>query len=143
MTCLLLQNFDFRLEDPGYQLSILQALTIKPKDFYFYASLREGIDVVQLEKKLHSGVTAVETESSGHADTTMTGGKPMTILYGSNTGTCEALARSLATSAVTRGFAARVAALDELVGQLPNGEPLAIVTCSYEGEVGNFGVLPT
>lgn len=36
----LLQNFDFRLHDPSYELAIKSTLTIKPKDFYMHASLR-------------------------------------------------------------------------------------------------------
>lgn len=52
-TAMLLQTFNFRQDDPSYTLQIKQTLTIKPKDFFMHASLREHIDPVYLEKMLH------------------------------------------------------------------------------------------
>src|SRR6266436_10027762 len=37
---ILLQNFNFTAEDPSYQLTLKQTLTIKPKGFYMRAHLR-------------------------------------------------------------------------------------------------------
>lgn len=62
-------------------------------------------------------------------------GKPLTILYGSNSGTCEAFAQTLAEDARTHGFTAtKVETLDSAKGTLPTEEPVVIVTASYEGE---------
>ncbi|KAH7177099.1 cytochrome P450 [Dactylonectria macrodidyma] len=41
---ILLQNFNFYMDDPGYTLRLSETLTIKPKDFNIRASLRHGID---------------------------------------------------------------------------------------------------
>lgn len=136
---LLFQNFNFRLVDPSYQLSIKQTLTIKPKDLFMYATLRDGIDTVQLEKSLHVNTAEVEKEGSkqhgrGHAGVPSKSQKPMTILYGSNSGTCESLAQSLASEAAERGYKARVDALDSCVGSVPKGQPVVIITASYEGQ---------
>ena len=136
---LLFQNFDFRLVDPSYQLSIKQTLTLKPKDMFMYATLRDGIDVVQLEKTLH--VNTSDASKNGpkqhgreHGSKIENTQKPMTILYGSNSGTCEALAQSLASEASERGYKARVNPLDSAVNSLPKQQPVIIITASYEGQ---------
>jgi cytochrome P450/NADPH-cytochrome P450 reductase len=49
-TSLLLQNFDFHLHDSAYNLKIAESLTIKPKDFYMRASLRDGMSPLDLER---------------------------------------------------------------------------------------------
>ncbi|KAI9702334.1 MAG: hypothetical protein M1836_000813 [Candelina mexicana] len=138
-TALLLQNFNFRLDDPSYKLVIKQTLTLKPKDFYMRATLRHGKDVVHLERSLYSGPSLEEKEASEIKDikNPITNGqskKPMSVFYGSNTGTCEALAQSLATAAASRGYDARVATLDSATDAVPKEEPVIIITASYEGE---------
>lgn len=52
---MLLQNFDLKLADPGYQLKIKQTATIKPDNLYIKASLREGIELSELGDRLHKG----------------------------------------------------------------------------------------
>lgn len=137
-TVMLLQNFNFRMNDPTYNLQIKQTLTIKPKDFYMHATLRDGIDPVHLEKMLHvntsehSKLSQKESQLKG----SYTGGKarPMSILYGSNSGTCEALAQSLARAAGSRGFHAKVNTLDSAVSKIPKAEPVVLICSSYEGQ---------
>jgi cytochrome P450/NADPH-cytochrome P450 reductase len=135
-TAMLLQNFNFRFNDPSYQLSIKQTLTIKPKDFFMHATLREGIDLVYLERLLHdpasSGQSSVKDRKVEQASGVPK--KPMTILYGSNAGTCEALAQNLARVASSRGFNARVDSLDSAVDNVPKGEPIILISSSYEGQ---------
>ena len=60
-------------------------------------------------------------------------GKPMTIVYGSNTGTCQALAQKLSTEARRRGYAADVKEMNAAVGVLPKEQPVVVITASYEG----------
>jgi len=60
----------------------------------------------------------------------------MTILYGSNSGTCEALAHRLARDAPSYGNSVKtVATLDSAVGNLPKAKNdlVVIITCSYDG----------
>ena len=59
---------------------------------------------------------------------------PMLILYGSNSGTCEALAYSMANTASGRGYDPEVRTLDEVTGKVPNDRPVFIATASYEGQ---------
>lgn len=59
---------------------------------------------------------------------------PVRVLFGSNAGTCEAFAGALADEARRRGYDPSVAPLDSGAGQLRAGEPVLIVTASYEGQ---------
>lgn len=139
-TALLLQNFDFRFDDPSYQLQIKQTLTLKPKNFFMHATLRDHVDPVYLERNLHivassqakqSGMDRSTGKASGSETKTKS---PMTILYGSNAGTCEALAQSLARVAANRGFTVNVDPLDSAVGKVQKGQPVVLITASYEGQ---------
>ncbi|KAF7949340.1 uncharacterized protein EAE97_002849 [Botrytis byssoidea] len=59
--------------------------------------------------------------------------KPMTILYGSNTGSCLAFAQRMASTAAGNGFEAIVLELNSVVGALPKSQHIVIITASYEG----------
>ncbi|VUC20882.1 unnamed protein product [Clonostachys rosea] len=135
---MLLQNFNFVME-PGFSGAIKQTLTIKPKDMYMRAILRDGLTPTTLEKRLagRDGADKAEAKaaSNGADDGKHAAGVPLTILYGSNSGTCEALAQRIATDAPSHGFrAAKVDCLDSAKGQLPKNQPVVIVTASYEGQ---------
>ena len=58
----------------------------------------------------------------------------MSIFYGSNAGTCEALAASLAGTASSHGYNPQVTSLDNAIGKLADDRPVIIITSSYEGE---------
>lgn len=135
---MLLQNFNFSMEDSSYQLQIKQTLTIKPKDFYMRAHLRNHISATSLERALASATisdpppTKVASEVKKERAKK---GKPIAIFYGSNTGTCEALANRLASDAANHGFRADVVdTLDSARENLPIDKPIVIVTASYEGQ---------
>lgn len=139
VTAMLLQNFNFTMEDPSYQLQIKQTLTIKPKDFYMRAHLRNHMSATTLERALASTTIgeAVPVKAGPVATPKVkaTQGKPMIILYGSNTGTCEALANRLASDAVNHGFKPElVDNLDTAKENLPTDKPIIIITASYEGQ---------
>lgn len=137
-TSLLLQNFNFRFHDPSYNLQIQQTLTIKPKNFFMHAALREHIDPIKLEKMLlvDTSIDEIKSEKDGHLNdskVSMGNRQPMNILYGSNSGTCEALAQSLARAGGSRGFKVECQPLDAVVDKLPKG-PLIMISSSYEGK---------
>ena len=136
MVALLLQNFEFRAEDPSYQLTIKQTLTIKPKDFFMYAKLRDGIDPITLEQGIWGGRKEVSKKDKKIEEIASTGApkKSMTILYGSNTGTCEALAQTLAGGASSRGYNPTVKTMDSAAGNIPKDQPVVVITASYEGQ---------
>jgi len=137
---MLLQNFTFVMDDPNYQLAIKSTLTIKPKDFYMRASLRHGMTPTELEHRLAG--TPVPSEQQPGAKRATNGakaddgsGKPLSIFYGSNSGTCESLARRLASDASAHGFSPKVVSpLDAATQKLPSDHPVVIITASYEGQ---------
>ncbi|KAL2813045.1 cytochrome P450 [Aspergillus cavernicola] len=132
---MLLQNFNFSL-NPDYHLEFKQTLTIKPKDMFMRASLRHGLTPTTLERRLAglaTETTQIKTPTKA-ADQSSTG-VPLTILYGSNSGTCETLARRLAADAPSKGFqVTQFNGLDSARSALPTDQPVIIVTSSYEGQ---------
>jgi cytochrome P450/NADPH-cytochrome P450 reductase len=137
---MLLQNFDFHFENPSYELVIQQTLTIKPDHFFMHATLRKNIDPVYLERMLHGDITTegnFSDKDRKFANTSVMNGKPklpMTILYGSNSGTCEALAQSLARVAGSKGYAVQINPLDSAVNTVPKEQPVVMICSSYEGQ---------
>ncbi|TGO52740.1 hypothetical protein BCON_0136g00280 [Botryotinia convoluta] len=142
ITAMLLQNFDFRLHDPGYKLRIKQTLTIKPQDLIMRAILRHGMTAMDLEHLL-SGSTSSSIKSPEESTATSSelpnisrlklDSKPMSILYGSNKGTCLAFAQRMASTAAGHGFEAKVLEMDSVVGTLPKSQPIVVITASYDG----------
>ncbi|KAL4951002.1 cytochrome P450 [Aspergillus filifer] len=133
---MLLQNFEFSL-DPNYKLEFKQTLTIKPKDLYMKARLRHGLTPTTLERRLAGLATAAtgQSDALSTTDGQSATGVPLTILYGSNSGTCETLARRLAADASGKGFqVVQFDGLDSGRAALPKNQPVVIVTSSYEGQ---------
>jgi cytochrome P450/NADPH-cytochrome P450 reductase len=163
---MLLQNFDFRADDPSYDLRIRSNLTIKPEGFYMRATLRRNVDASHLYERLSSTpgmyseppvqiyrrnsylhlliseITTGEAHppTTAEQDTSRTGDthieeseKSLTVLYGSNTGTCQSFAHKLATDARARSFSAKAADMDSGTNALPTKGLVVIITASYEG----------
>lgn len=135
---MLLQNFNFLLQE-NYKYKIKQTLTVKPDAMFMRATLRHGLTPTSLERQL-----AGTPMQNGHMDTTenfmekdvfQDVGHPLTILYGSNSGTCQALAQRVASDASAHGFSVtKVDCMDNSNGMLPKNEPVIIITASYEGQ---------
>ncbi|KAE9973469.1 hypothetical protein EG327_009087 [Venturia inaequalis] len=137
VAAMVLQHFDLELDDPSYQLKIKQTLTIKPKDLYVRAKARDGLAATVLDQRLHSSIPngKAHPKINGNGTTPSADDKaPMTILYGSNTGTCLALAQRLSSHASARGFAATVLDMDSAVEKMPQAQPVIVITSSYEGQ---------
>jgi cytochrome P450 / NADPH-cytochrome P450 reductase len=135
----LLQNFNFLMDDPSYQLGIKETLTIKPKGFNMKAVLREGLTPTLLEHRLSGSAAKVPPKPTSKAASSKKvqkpTGHPMSIYFGSNSGTCTSLAERLAANAELHGFSATVVdSLDAANQKLPKDRPVVIVTASYEGE---------
>ncbi|KAE8374449.1 fatty acid hydroxylase [Aspergillus bertholletiae] len=129
----LLQVFQFTKNNASYQLQIKTTLTIKPRDFYMNARVRdpEFLDKIGVSSKATPKSTQ---KASKQPEAPSQGGTPLLVLYGSNTGTCEALANELAAAAPDHGFTPQVKSLDSAAAALPHGDPIAIITASYEGQ---------
>lgn len=146
---LLFQKFDFEFVDPNYELTIKQALTLKPRDLLMYAKLRPGIDVLTLQREMLYGKSGVnrpgllanpcEENRVAFVDRSQSL-KPLLIFYGSNTGTCQGLAEILRTIAPHHGFNAAVQPLDAARKNLPRNLPIVLITSTmYEGQAPDNG----
>lgn len=136
---MLFQNFNFTLDDPNYTLEIQETLTVKPHNFFMRATLRHGMTATELEDQLKSGTAHPKAAKAKAAESqtaaTAGDGKPMCVFYGSNSGTCEALAQRVAADAGAHGFkVTEIGPLDNVNQKLPTDRPVVIVTASYEGE---------
>lgn len=139
---ILLQNFNFVMDNPSYKLRVAQTLTIKPKDLYVRAILREGLTPSKLEARLAGSYvsggaeTKPDAKMEGHdkPKSQKEGGRPMAVFYGSNSGTCEFMAHRIAGDAAMNGFSAKVDILDAAREALPTDRPVVIVTSTYEGQ---------
>lgn len=136
---MVLQNFDVKFDDPNYQPVIKQTLTVKPDGLYIRVTPRRNMDATAMDNMIHnkaatSGVHATNGGAKVNGHGLETKAKPMTILYGSNTGTCQAFAQRLAADATSRGFQADVQDLDSVTNRLPKETPVIMITSSYEGQ---------
>ncbi|KAB5590413.1 Cytochrome P450 family protein [Ceratobasidium theobromae] len=126
------QKFDFVPVNPSYILRIKQTLTLKPLEFKFRAIPRKDAPSFSVISLTPPTVVAEQAEN-----TVMSGaekGIPLYVLYGSNSGSCEGFAQTIASKAAGKGFCANVDALDTAANNIPRGGPVIIVTASFEGE---------
>jgi cytochrome P450/NADPH-cytochrome P450 reductase len=114
---MLLQRFEL-VDFANYQLETKQALTIKPNNFHIKVRLRAGRTV---SAPLPASPPAAVTSQPAAAPTPTAEAHqmPLLVLYGSNLGTAERLAHTIAEDATNRGFLATVGSLDDHVGSLP------------------------
>lgn len=142
---LIVNRFDLTMADPDYDLAIKQTLTIKPKDFYIIARPRKHKNQSLLSELLKGGVATGSKDGGDKDDSGETGaeggavaanGEKMYVFYGSNSGSCEGLAREVAAEAKAKGFNTTLGELDSVCtsGKLPTDGPVVIVTASYEGQ---------
>ena len=85
------------MDDANYDLRIKQTLTMKPKDFYMRATVREGRatnNLTDAPSKESHGTKLPHGQESRDDQSDNSGPKAgLSIFYGSNTGTCQALAQ--------------------------------------------------
>ncbi|WP_217178941.1 bifunctional cytochrome P450/NADPH--P450 reductase [Streptomyces sp. AC495_CC817] len=119
----------YRLIDhTNYELKIKQSLTIKPDDFTLGLARRTSG-----ERRLPAAASSATVGQDGPAARHATG-TALTLLHGSNLGTCAGIARDLATDGDEHGFTPSVAPLNDAVARLGAGDgPVVIVAASYNG----------
>ncbi|MDX2029268.1 MAG: cytochrome P450 [Blastocatellia bacterium] len=127
---MLLQRFKL-VDHTRYQLKIRETLTMKPDGFRIKVRPREAGDRTAFAAgSAQESITATAAPANvvrrQHAT-------PLLVLYGSNMGTAEELARRIAGDAEENGFVVKTAPLDDYAGRLPKEGLLAIVTASYNG----------
>ena len=126
---MILQRFKL-VDHTRYQLKIKESLTIKPEGLVMRVRLRP--DVVR------GTGAAVATPKPAPKRTTprkagASHGTKLLVLFGSNMGTAEELARSIAEAAELHGFSTTLASLDEHAGKLSGEGAVVIVSASYNG----------
>ncbi len=133
---MLLQHFEF-IDYEDYQLDVKQTLTLKPGDF--------KIRIVPRNQTIsHTTVLApTEEKAKKHEIKQQVQKTPsiigadnlsLLVLYGSDTGVAEGIARELADTASLEGVQTEVAALNDRIGSLPKEGAVLIVTSSYNGK---------
>ena len=130
---MILQRFDLIEEDPSYQLSVAETLTLKPHGFRIRVK-RRGSSSFKLRSVVPAAAAkpvAPTVAAARAADGLAT---PLLVLYGSNTGSAEAFAERIASDAESQGYAAVAGPLDEHVGELPTDGAVILLTASYEGQ---------
>lgn len=80
-------------------------------------------------------VAAASKDKSADVDKSATTDlKPLTVLYGSNSGTCKSYAEDMQSNASRYGFKAVVNTLDSATENMPKDQPIIIIEPSYEGK---------
>lgn len=139
---MIVNRFDIEMADKNYDLTVRQTLTIKPDNFQIIVHPRRSKHQSLLEELCLGGTTApVENGvGNGHAGTNGAAngeaGTKLYAYYGSNSGSCEGLAREIESEGAARGFSVVVDELDGAAGggMLPTDAPVIICTASYEGK---------
>ncbi|MFJ3929502.1 bifunctional cytochrome P450/NADPH--P450 reductase [Streptomyces sp. NPDC090029] len=122
----------YRLIDHAdYRLRIKQTLTLKPEGFTLELARRT---TGERRRPAAAAGGRAAGRGQGAVRARRAPGTTLTLLHGSNLGTCAALARELSDAGAEHGFDPRVAPLDKAAGKLdPAAGPLVIVAASYNG----------
>jgi cytochrome P450 / NADPH-cytochrome P450 reductase len=123
---MILRRFEL-IDHTDYKLVVKETLTLKPDNFHL--RIRERAERPQATQR----ASAPTPQATPAASRVASHGTPLLVLYGSNMGSAEAIARQLADEADARGFVARVAPMDDHVEDLPRAGAVLIVTASYNG----------
>ena len=124
------------IDHENYELNIKQTLTLKPGDFRIRVQNRhqEAIHAdIQATEKPGPDKQKEETETKGGSVIGLNN-RPLLVLYGSDTGTAEGVARELADTASLHGVRTEVSPLNDQIGKLPKEGAVVIVTSSYNGK---------
>ncbi|MGG4266581.1 bifunctional cytochrome P450/NADPH--P450 reductase [Peribacillus simplex] len=125
---MVLQHFDL-IDHEDYQLDVKETLTLKPDGLTMRVSPRKpamSFTVASPEPKSEDKGDMASSIESAH-------GTPLLVLFGSNMGTAEGIARDLAETGKRQGFNTKVAPLNDYTNQLPQEGAVLIVSASYNG----------
>ncbi|MGM0854928.1 MAG: bifunctional cytochrome P450/NADPH--P450 reductase [Bacillota bacterium] len=125
---MVLQHFDL-IDHKEYQLDVKETLTLKPNGLTMRVSPRKPIISFTAAPSEEVKSKKIETQASVKSSH----GTPLLILYGSNMGTAEGIARDLAETGRQQGFITEVAPLNDYTGGLPTEGAVLIVSASYNG----------
>ncbi|MBL8189846.1 MAG: cytochrome P450, partial [Acidobacteria bacterium] len=134
---MILQRFKL-IDHTRYQLKIKETLSLKPDEFRIKVRKRESVvgsreSVIHVQSSSAVGETSQPTADYRLPTTSQLHNTPLLVLFGSNMGTAEELARRIAQDAEANGFVVKVASLDDYAGRLPKEGLVAVVSSSYNG----------
>lgn len=129
---LILQRFKL-VDHARYQLKIRESLTIKPDGFKIKVRLRRDNERSRVGIAAATHETASVETATASAITRQRHETPLLVLFGSNMGTAEEIARVIAHDGEENGFSTRIAPLDDYAERLPKEGLLFIATSSYNG----------
>ncbi|HEY2492685.1 MAG TPA: bifunctional cytochrome P450/NADPH--P450 reductase [Paenibacillus sp.] len=134
---MVLKHFEL-IDHAHYQLKVKETLTLKPDNFTIHVRSRQQMEL---------NMSVADKSSSTGKDDKRTNQEPQSVsiigashlsllvLYGSNLGTAEGIARELADTARFYGVSSEVDTLNNRIGKLPKeGAAVFIVTASYNGK---------
>lgn len=136
---MVLRQFEI-IDHTNYQLKVKESLTLKPDGFTMRVRPRGVQGTVAFIGGADSAAPAAATgpavseRSASESTPAAAHQTPLLVLYGSNMGTAEGIARELAETARYRGFRTEVAPLNDRVGRLPKEGAVFIVSASYNGK---------
>lgn len=129
---MVLKHFEI-IDHTNYQLKVKETLTLKPEGFTLRVRPRGG----QVSYTFSTAETTAPAGNKGEQEVkpaVEAHNTPLLVLYGSNMGTAEGIARELADTARYWGFRSEVAPLSDRVGKLPKEGAVFIVSASYNGK---------
>jgi cytochrome P450 / NADPH-cytochrome P450 reductase len=124
----------FRLIDHRrYQLALKETLTVKPEGFKIKARLRDDPARSTVGRPAAAAPAPPVAPAGPSARVRPGHDTPLLILFGSNLGKAEELARQVADLAQVNGFSTTLAPLDDFAGKLPKAGGVLIFCASYNG----------
>lgn len=126
---MILQRFQL-FDHSNYELKIKETLSLKPDGFYMKVKPRPEIVRGERAPSKNSEDSSAAEKSSVKRPRH---GTKLYVLYGSNLGSTENLAREIASTGDLNGFETTLAALDEYTDNLPKDGPVVIASASYNG----------
>lgn len=130
---MVLRHFEL-IDHTNYQLKVKETLTLKPEGFTIRVKPRVTQAVYGFSAAGARAGAAEKRTETAPAASVEAHNTPLLVLYGSNMGTAEGIARELADTARYQGFRSEVAPLNERVGKLPREGVVFIVSASYNGK---------
>ncbi len=133
---MIIQRFDL-LDHTNYELKIKETGSIKPEGFRLRVRRRSEVvrsQLVAAPDVMQEDVAEEDDHSLPAAAQQPQHGTPLFVLYGSNLGSTETLAREIAQSGTLHGFETTLAPLDDYAGRLPTQGAVIIASASYNGQ---------
>lgn len=131
---MILKHFHL-IDHTNYQLKVKETLTLKPDGLTMQVLPRHANETFTFTMNETSGAIENIEKSASQSSPSIIGAHntPLLVLFGSNMGSSEGIARDLAVTARFKGFQSEVAPLDEFAGELPKQGAVFIITSSYNG----------